>query len=164
MDYCQSFLSPGDITIDFTPRLPDKLPSIPGNSLPLGWLKDDLMQPPDFCFPCMRKSSAGLRCSLFLITSNIGGLPGSLSSWALAAFEQGEGCSMSLESWSLVFYLPLTTAASWEMPDGCASEQVFSLFNWCLWSHHWNDTPASFNISHLPAGILKDYFVKWYCR
>lgn len=33
MDHCQSFLSPVDITIDFTPRLPEKLPAIPGISL-----------------------------------------------------------------------------------------------------------------------------------
>lgn len=50
MDQCQSSLSPGGITIDFTPRLPDKLPSIPGSSQLFGGRQDDLMQPQIFAF------------------------------------------------------------------------------------------------------------------
>lgn len=50
MDHCQSFLSPVAITIDFTPRLPEKLPAIPGISLLFGGRQDDLTQPRVFAF------------------------------------------------------------------------------------------------------------------
>ena len=50
MDHCQSFLSPGGITIAFIPKLPGELPDIPGSSLPFGGRQDDLMQPQVFAF------------------------------------------------------------------------------------------------------------------
>lgn len=60
--------------------------------------------------------------------SSFGALPGSLSSWALTAAEQGKGCEILLQLQpSLLFYWPLTTVP-WEMPDGHALEHVFSMF------------------------------------
>lgn len=68
MDSCQSFLSPGDITIDFTSSLPAKLPSIPGDSLSVFLVaKRWPLATPDLCFQCIRKSTASFRCTLFLI-------------------------------------------------------------------------------------------------
>lgn len=54
--------------------------------------------------------------------------------------------------------LPAIDYSSLETPDGHVSEQPFSMFNWCLWNHHLNDTRASWNISHLSSGFAMVLF------
>lgn len=120
----QSFLFLGQVAIKFTFRLSGKLPSIPCF---FSALKDDLMPLPSAFYAWgrgMLASDAGFAW----LTSSFGALPGSLSSWALTAAEQGKGCKILLQLRFLLFYWPLTTAP-WEMPDGHALEHVFSMFN-----------------------------------
>lgn len=84
--------------------------------------------PPPSAFYARGRGMLAVDAGFAWLTSSFGALPGSLSSWAFAAAEQGKGCKILLQLWSFLFYWPLTTVP-WEMPDGHTLEHVFSMFN-----------------------------------